>query len=184
MRITGGVLKGRTILYPPGELRPAMDRMRESIFAVIQKELAGTRFLDLFSGSGIIGIEAFSRGASQVVFVEKDPKKRVTLLKNLLLLEGRGTLHIMPVERYLKFSKEGSFNFIFLDPPFPYRFKKELLELVDASPLLRTDSLVLIHHPSEEPLPGTVGHLQQEQTRRYGRSVVSFYRCTGGGKLV
>ena len=180
MRITGGFLKGRKIQFPSGELRPAMDRMRESIFAILQPGLAGASFLDLFCGSGIIGIEAYSRGAGKVVFVEKDPKKRSTLLHNLTLLKGKGTLHIMPVERYLRFAKEGPFQYVFLDPPFPYKFRLDLLRLLDASTLLVRGSLVLIHHPKEESLPDQVGSLFREQQRAYGRSIVSFYRCVSG----
>lgn len=177
MRITGGFLKGRKIQFPPGELRPAMDRMRESVFAILQPELTGASFLDLFCGSGIIGIEAYSRGASKVVFVEKDPRKRSTLLQNMTLLEGKGILHIMPVERYLRFGKEGPFHQVFLDPPFPYRFRQDLLMLLDRSHLITSGSLVLIHHPKEDPLPDQVGRLHLEQRREYGRSIVSFYRC-------
>jgi len=176
MRITGGFLKGRKIQCPRGELRPAMDRMRESVFAILQPELTGASFLDLFCGSGIIGIEAYSRGASKVVFVEKDPKKRSTLLQNIALLEGKAILHIMPVERFLKFGKEGPFHQVFLDPPFPYRFRHDLLKLLDSSSMLNPGSLVLIHHPKEDPLPEQVGRLHLEQRREYGRSIVSFYR--------
>ncbi|GAB4221789.1 MAG: 16S rRNA (guanine(966)-N(2))-methyltransferase RsmD [Spirochaetales bacterium] len=153
-----------------------MDRMRESVFAILQPELQGASFLDLFCGSGIIGIEAYSRGASRLVFVEKDPRKRRTLLKNLALLEGTGVLHIMPVERYLRYGKEGPFHLVFLDPPFPYRFRSDLLNLLDRSPLLTEGSLILIHHPKEDPLPDQVGSLILEQRRVYGRSIVSFYR--------
>lgn len=176
MRITGGFLKGRKIQFPPGELRPAMDRMRESVFAILQGELPGASFLDLFCGSGIMGIEAYSRGASRVVFVEKDLRKRSTLLRNIALLEGKGILHIMPVERYLRFEKEDPFHLVFLDPPFPYRFRHDLLKLLDDSTLIKEGSLVLIHHPKEDPLPEQVGLLALEQRRSYGRSIVSFYR--------
>ncbi|MCX7787241.1 MAG: 16S rRNA (guanine(966)-N(2))-methyltransferase RsmD [Spirochaetes bacterium] len=178
MRITGGFLKGRKIQCPPGELRPAMDRMRESVFSILQSELGGASFLDLFCGSGIIGIEAYSRGASTVVFVEKDPKKRSTLFQNVSLLEGKGIIHIMPVERYLRFAKEGPFHLVFLDPPYPYRFRHDLLKQLNSSSLINPDSLVLIHHPKEDPLPEEVGRLHLEQQRAYGRSIVSFYRAS------
>jgi 16S rRNA (guanine(966)-N(2))-methyltransferase RsmD len=82
MRITGGTLKGRRIEVPRGIIRPAMDRMRESIFAVLG-DLSGLSFLDIFSGSGIIALEAASRGAGPVEAVEMDPHKRKTLIKNV-----------------------------------------------------------------------------------------------------
>ena len=84
MRITGGTLKGRTIPVPPGVIRPAMDRMRESVFAVLG-DLSGSSFLDLFSGSGIIILEAASRGAVYLEAVEADRIKWKTLISNVSL---------------------------------------------------------------------------------------------------
>ncbi len=75
MRVTGGMYRGRRIDCPPGDIRPAMDRMRVSLFAVLG-DLSGTSFLDLFSGSGVIGVEAASRGAAPVVLVERDARYR------------------------------------------------------------------------------------------------------------
>lgn len=177
MRITGGKLSGRQIPCPAGELeiRPAMDKMRESVFAILGS-LAGATFLDLFSGSGVIGLEAWSRGADSVVLVEKDPGKRRVLAENALLAEGAAKLRIMPVERYLKFAKEGPFDYVFMDPPFPYRFKAQLLHMLAASNLLADGGTAIIHHPQEDKLPETAGNLSLYDLRRYGRSVVRFYR--------
>ena len=82
MRITGGTLCGRQVKVPGGLIRPAMDRMRESVFAVLG-DLTGSSFLDIFSGSGIIALEAASRGAIYIEAVEMDPLKRKTLLENV-----------------------------------------------------------------------------------------------------
>jgi 16S rRNA (guanine(966)-N(2))-methyltransferase RsmD len=152
-----------------------MDKMRESIFAVLLPGLEGASFLDLFSGSGIVGLEAWSRGAAPVVLVEKDPAKRRVLTENAALAEGGAKVHIMPVERYLKFAREGPFDFVFLDPPFPYRFKPQLLEMLDASGLLAEGGAVIIHHPREDALPETAGGLTQTGMKTYGRSLVRFY---------
>jgi 16S rRNA (guanine(966)-N(2))-methyltransferase RsmD len=154
-----------------------MDKMRESVFAILGGSLGGGSFLDLFSGSGIIGIEAWSRGAGEVVLVEKDPGKKRTLLQNAELVDGgHAKIHIMPVERYIKFCKEGPFDYIFLDPPFPYRFKTQLLEMIAASNLLGDAGTLLIHHPRENTLPDRTNGLVLSDRRIYGRSVVSFYR--------
>ena len=91
MRITGGELRGRIIKCPDGVIRPAMDRMRESVFAILG-DLSGKSFLDLFSGSGTIAIEAVSRGASHVELVEKDTIKIGTVLKNVAVTEVRNSL--------------------------------------------------------------------------------------------
>lgn len=179
MRITGGSLKGRRIQVPAGalEIRPAMDRMRESVFAVLG-DLTGLSFLDLFSGSGIIGIEAASRGADPVVCVEKDREKFPILLKNVSIAPRRIECHSMPVERFLLRNSK-SFSIIFIDPPFPYAFRHQLLEKLADSSTVSSGSFVLLHHPREDRLPERIDRLELADERIYGRSIVKFYRATG-----
>ena len=119
MRITGGKYRGRTIDVEKGslEIRPAMDRMRESVFAILG-DLTGLSFLDLFSGSGILALEAASRGASPVACVEKDLDKFPALLKNVSIAEERIECHSMPVERFL-LRNHRPFSIVFCDPPLP-----------------------------------------------------------------
>lgn len=176
MRITGGTLKGRTVSVPRGslEIRPAMDRMRESVFAVLG-DLSGRSFLDLFSGSGILALEAASRGADPVVCVEKDPDKFPLLLRNVSLAERRVPCHRMAAELYLKRTKD-RFSVIFLDPPFPYGHRAALLSVIAERNLLEPGGLVLLHYPEEDLPPDRTGSLETEDERRYGRSRVRFYR--------
>lgn len=179
MRITGGKLKGRTTEVPGGKMaiRPAMDRMRESIFDIIGPELEGKSFLDLFSGSGTIAIEAVSHGASSVSLCEMDKAKAKTVLKNVSMTEDVGVridCHFMAVELYLKRCK-GPFDFIFFDPPFPYKFRQQLVEEVARRSLLSPNGKLLIHHPSEDPLPEQIGNLVRFDQRIYGRSIVDFF---------
>jgi 16S rRNA (guanine966-N2)-methyltransferase len=174
MRITGGSLCGRQVEVPKGEIRPAMDRMRESVFAVLG-DLTGKSFLDLFSGSGIIALEAASRGASPVASVERDPIKRKVILKNLAIAPERIECHIMAVELFLKRTKE-VFDIVFCDPPFPYRFKVDLIGRIGTSDTLKPGGLLLLHYPHEDPIPDALGPLALEDERVYGRSVVRFYR--------
>ena len=178
MRITGGSLKGRIVRVPEGglEIRPAMDRMRESVFAILGN-LEGLSFLDLFPGSGIIGLEAASRGADPVSCVEKDRAKFPTLLHNVSMAPRRIECHAMPVERFLLRNKF-SFSVIFLDPPFPYEFRLELLSKLARSPTLADDGLLLIHHPREDRLPAESGRLRLVDEREFGRSLVKFYKAT------
>ncbi len=173
MRITGGVLAGRHIEVPRGVIRPAMDRMRESVFAILG-DLSGSSFLDLFSGSGSIALEAASRGATQVVAVEADPPKRSTLLKNLAISPIPIRSYFVKAELFVKRAKE-PFSYIFLDPPFPYAFKQDLLSRIAASPLVQTGSQVLIHHPDKEKLSPPNPAWQLSDQRKYGRSMVSFF---------
>ena len=189
MRITGGKYCGRTVGVERGslEIRPAMDRMRESVFAVLG-DLTGLSFLDLFSGSGILGLEAASRGASPVVCIEKDHDKFPTLLRNVSIAEERIECHSMPVERFLLRNKI-AFSIIFCDPPFPYKFREELLGRIEASTTLAPGGLVLMHYPRGERLPDTIGKLGLVDLREYGRSIVRFYKkapipaegCAGDG---
>lgn len=177
MRITGGELKGRIISCPDGVIRPAMDRMRESVFAIIG-DLTGKSFLDLFSGSGTIAIEAVSRGAEKVDLVEKDRIKIDTILANVSLTEEsmnkKIRCHFMPVEYFLKRCKE-QFDYIFCDPPFPYKFHKNLIEIISENNLLTEKGIVLIHRPEEKPLPENISNLKRIDQRIYGRSIVDFY---------
>lgn len=175
MRITGGSLCGRKVAVPEGVIRPAMDRMRESVFAVLG-DLTGQSFLDIFSGSGIIALEAASRGAESVDAVEMDPLKRGTLIKNVSIAPIRIQCHFMAAELYVRRAKK-RFDIVFCDPPFPYRFKRELVASIAASPIAGPGTLILIHHPREDVLPETIGPLSLEDRREYGRSIVEFFRC-------
>ena len=176
MRITGGSLKGRTIELPAGqlEIRAAMDRMRESVFAVLG-DLTGISFLDLFSGSGIIALEAASRGAYPIVCVERDRAKFPLLLKNVGIADQRIECKALPVELFLERNKQ-KFDMVFLDPPFPYAYKLELLRSLDGGRTLAPGGLILIHFPKEDRLPKEIGNLSLEDERVYGRSFVRFYR--------
>jgi 16S rRNA (guanine(966)-N(2))-methyltransferase RsmD len=174
MRISGGSLRGRRIEVPEGIIRPAMDRMRESVFAVLG-DLSRLSFLDLFSGSGIIALEAVSRGAEPVEAVEMDPLKRKILLKNISIAPVRVNCRFMAVELYIKRAKK-PFDIVFCDPPFPYKYKGELIRSISASPLLPAGSRLLIHRPREEPWKETLGGLILENSRTYGRSVVDFFK--------
>ena len=184
MRITGGVLRGRLVLFPDGELRPAMDRMRESVFAVLG-DLTGLSFLDLFSGSGIIALEAASRGAAPVEAVEQDAAKRKTLIGNAALAPAGIQCRFMAAELYVKRAKK-RFDFVFCDPPFPYRYKHELVRNIARSPLMGPLSRLLLHRPRNDaereglldPLPGV---LTRTESREYGRSIVDFYEYTAEG---
>ncbi|MFA6507742.1 MAG: RsmD family RNA methyltransferase [Treponemataceae bacterium] len=173
MRITGGSLCGRHVEIPEGVIRPAMDRMRESIFAILG-DLTGFSFLDLFSGSGIIALEAASRGADPVEAVEMDPLKRPTIIKNVSIAEHRIECRFMAVELYVKRAKR-PFDLVFCDPPFPYRFKQELVKSISASKLIQMGTKVLIHRPREDSMPDSFGPLLLTDRREYGRSIVDFY---------
>ena len=155
-----------------------MDMMRESIFSILG-DLSQRSFLDIFSGSGIIALEAASRGAAYIEAVEMDPLKRRTLLENVKISPVRINLRFMPAELYVKranrkANEQKPFDFIFIDPPFPYRHKMELLQSIAESPLMGKNTLLLLHFPREEE-SSKAPSLRLRDTRKYGRSIVNFY---------
>jgi len=189
MRITGGLLAGRKVSVPASEgtkeIRPSMDRMRESVFAALG-DISGCSFLDLFSGSGIIAIEAASRGAAYIEAVEQDKLKRNIILENVSISPVHINCKFIPAELYVKRASKSngaakssgdktSFNIIFLDPPFPYKFKWELTENIVSSSLAADGTKILIHRPRQDYLKKEISGLQRTDSREYGRSVVDFF---------
>jgi methyltransferase, putative len=173
MRITGGSLKNRIVQCPKGVIRPAMDRMRLSLFSILGN-ISGLSFLDLFSGSGICALEAASRGACPVVSVEKDVIKFGTLLANVSIAENKIQCKRMSTELFIKRNSQ-PFDIIYIDPPFPYKFHAELLTTLSNSMSIKEGSLVLMHRPKEKPNDEIDGLIKIDE-RHYGRSIVDFYK--------
>ena len=173
MRITGGKYRSRQIKCPRGIIRPAMDRMRESMFSILG-DMHGLSFLDLFTGSGCIGIEAASRGASPVHLVEKDNIKKKVILENLSLVEEETRLFIMPAEKFIR-QCERDYDIIHLDPPFPLKGKEKFLIACEEKGLLKKEGVLMMHYPDEESFPELIGSLRQFDLRKYGRSQLIFY---------
>lgn len=173
MRITGGVLLSRQVKVPAGLIRPAMDKMRESIFSILG-DLSNLSFLDLFSGSGIMALEAASRGATYIEAVEKDPLKRRTLLENVGISPVRINCRFMPVELYIKRAKK-PFDIIFCDPPFTYKYKSDIIQSIANSALVKAGSTLLIHHPGEKFCDKLSESLILKDSREFGLSIVNIY---------
>ena len=173
MRITGGFLRGRQVKVPGGTIRPAMDRMREAVFA-ITGDLTGLSFLDLFSGSGIIALEAASRGAAYLEAVEMDPLKRKTLLDNVSISPVQIHCRFMPAELYIKRAKK-AFDLIFCDPPFTYKYKWDLILSISESALMKEGSRLLLHRPRKDFCDTVPEKLVLEDSREFGCSVVNFF---------
>lgn len=174
LRITGGSLKGRRVKVPDGVIRPSMDQMRESVFACLG-DISNLSFLDIFSGSGIIALEAASRGAAYIEAVEYDPLKRKTLLENAALSPVRINCHFISAELYILRARR-FFDYIFLDPPFPYRYKWDLMAKIAVSALVSENTIIMIHRPRQDFQKDGIAALVREDSRAYGRSVVDFFR--------
>lgn len=177
MRITGGKYCRRNVVCPPGVIRPAMDRMRESLFSIL-RDLSGCSFLDLFSGSGCVAIEAASRGASPIHLVEMDRGKKGTIEKNLSFVEEEKHLYMMDAMRYVMTSVM-RYDIIYADPPFNMEGKVALAEKIAKKGILKEHGLFIIHYPEEEKKlwPETIEGLKFKDERKYGRSMVRFYEA-------
>ncbi len=176
MRITGGKYLRRNVACPPGVIRPAMDRMRESLFAILG-DLTGCSFLDLFSGSGCVAIEAASRGANPIHLVEMDRGKKAVIEKNLSFVEEDKKLFVMDAYRYI-LSTLTKYDIVYADPPFNMEEKVKLLETVAKAGIIKERGLFIIHYPLEERSlwPESVDGFTLIDERKYGRSVLRFYR--------
>lgn len=153
VRIIGGAWRGRRVPVPPGDVvRPTGDRIRETLFNWLAPILPGARCLDLFAGTGALGLEALSRGAAEVVFVERDPAVARNLEASLERL-GCDTGHVVTTEarRYLAGTPRG-FDVAFLDPPFGLVDPGELCTLL-AGGWLNGGARVYIESPRDRPLP-------------------------------
>ena len=150
-----------------------MDKMRESVFACLG-DITNLSFLDIFTGSGIIALEAASRGALPVEAVEQDKQKMKILLENVSISPHRINCHLMPAELFIKRAKN-SFMIIFLDPPFSYRYKWELVENIASCRLSSSGTKILIHRPRRDFLKNSTAKIEKYDEREYGRSVVDFF---------
>ena len=180
MRVTGGRYRGRRVQVPPRDIRPVTDRMREALFNVLAARgtvLEGCGFLDLFSGSGIMAVEAASRGATTIDLVESDPRKRAFLQRNTGFVEADMAIHVMPCERYLARMRrvaDGGWDLVFADPPYAYRHKSDVLTAVAACARLRAGALVVVHTPVGERLTPPP-RLTWIDRRRYGGAALAFF---------
>lgn len=173
VRILGGYLKGRVLKYPSSpDTRPTTGLVKEAIFSIIG-ELKGKRVLDLFSSAGALGIEALSRGAEYVVFVEKSSKTVKYLSQNLKELGIKTTAWIVHGDaiRFLKKNRE-EFDVVFADPPYRKGYIEKLLNLVENS--LKSHGIFIIEHESEKTV-GTTKNLKKIKERKYGDTKITVF---------
>lgn len=168
MRIIAGLAKSRRLVAPPGDTtRPMTDRMRESLFSSIAARLPNARVLDLYAGSGSMGLEALSRGAESAVFVEKDRDALDTLRANLDAIGLGGTVVASDVDAFLVRCSQ-VFDIAFVDPPYAVPLAS-VVETVDKlSPLLTQGAVVVVHRRYGDDLPSRLEDLVLVDQRRFG----------------
>ena len=180
MRIIGGTLKGRRIDAPdwPG-LRPTSDRLRETLFNVLAPRIDGARFLDAYAGTGAVGIEALSRGAAQVTFVEQDRRAQRLIEANLARCGVQDRYAIIRAGFAGAAPRlAGPFDILFLDPP--YGAEELLAGLRTAAPLVKGDGLLIIEHARRDPAPETAADLVRTRELLQGDSALSFFQRQSG----
>lgn len=176
MRVITGTAKGRRLVAPPGlETRPTSEVTKEAVFSIIQFEVEGAAVLDLFAGSGQMGIEALSRGAKSCVFVDNARASQQAQRQNLAHtgLEQRARLIAGDAASYLKLNR-GPFDIAFLDPPYGKGHAARLLPMVAAS--MKDSGVILCESSKEETLPETAGDFVRQKEYRYGKAKISLYR--------
>lgn len=173
MRIIAGKHRGRQLAEFRGmDIRPTPDRVKESVFQILSDRLLGARVLDLFAGTGALGIEALSRGASEAVFNDLSQESIAVLKKNLAATKEQGKIYNLDYCSCLK-TVSGKFHFIFADPPYKADCAAEILSIVSERGLLEAGGLVVYESEREETAPAgwEIGDV-----RRYGRTKVFFFR--------
>jgi 16S rRNA (guanine(966)-N(2))-methyltransferase RsmD len=185
VRVIAGALKGRRLITPRGHLtRPTADQVRIALMDTLMPYLPDSNVLDLFAGAGGVGIEALSRGAARVTFVERDRRAAHALRQNLEALDllAMARVLVMDVERALPrlFAAGEAFDIVFLDPPYETALVPETLDWLGPGRLTRPGSLVVAQHftkraPALAPLPA----LTRIRARRFGETTLTFFRAGG-----
>jgi 16S rRNA (guanine966-N2)-methyltransferase len=182
MRIVAGSARGRPLAGPKPtsvHIRPTADRVRETLFNILGQSLEGLRVLDLYAGTGALGLEAVSRGASRAVLVDQDREALGLCRTNTQALGFTAQVEILalPVARAAEqLGKRGApFDLVFADPPYAARAVEGVLELVAAQGLLAPGGQVLVEHDKREAAPETHAGFGRVDQRRFGDTLVSFF---------
>lgn len=181
MRVITGTARGVSLKTPEGLLtRPTSDRVKEALFSIIQFELEGIRVLDLFAGTGQLGIEALSRGAASAVFVDAG-RDAVALVKENLKrakLEAHAQVVQSDYLAYLGHCNE-RFDVIFLDPPYDGVFLEKALHKISEIDILPSGGIIICERPCEKAKPQPISGFSQGKDYRYGKTFLTLYRKNG-----
>ena len=181
LRIIGGEFKGHKLFSVEGEkTRPTADRVREAIFNILSSRVDATLVLDLFAGTGALGLEALSRGAHNAVLIETHKNALCALRRNIkaLGLEGRATILKWDILKNLNCLKVFSarIDLVFMDPPYARNLIEPTLSNLHACGCLEAGARVIVEHSPREAISGDELPFHQEDRRTYGKTLVSFLR--------
>lgn len=178
MRVIAGTAGGVRLLTPDGMLtRPTIERVKEAIFSSVQFELPGMQVLDLFAGTGQMGIEALSRGAKWADFVDHRREAIDLVRENLARtkLGDRASLHCKDYETFLR-SAGKQYDLILLDPPYAEKFLENALKIISEIDILAKDGIIITERPADKPLDGEIPGLIRKKDRRYGTVMITTFR--------
>lgn len=186
LRIIGGTVKGRLLKVPRGiKIRPTSDKVRESLFNIIGPNANGARFLDLFAGCGAVGIEALSRGAEFVTFIESNPRHVRIIRENIEICGFQGSAEVLCAEALSALNRlsthKPSYNIIFADPPYNYPKWKILLPKVITNVNIFDYGFLIAEHSTKVYLPEKVDDLALYGNYIYGDTTLTVYRKIGKG---
>lgn len=179
LRIIAGKFKGKKLYSVRGKaIRPTADRTRESMFNILSHQVPGAMVLDLFAGTGALGIEALSRGAESAVFVDNSRESLSVIRRNVesCALDDRADIIKWDIEKNLNCLKavKTGFDLVFIDPPYHRNLLKPTLLNLDQSNALKNGSCIVVEHASLEPIPTDLLTFELTDQRRYGKTLVSF----------
>ncbi|MDD6190997.1 MAG: 16S rRNA (guanine(966)-N(2))-methyltransferase RsmD [Firmicutes bacterium] len=177
MRVITGKYKGRKLAAPSGhEIRPTSDKVKEAMFSILTDRIYGSRVLDLFAGTGSIGIEALSRGAEYCVFGDNSGESLRLVKENLAHCKVEEKTRVVPgdFKKVLK-NLEGKFDIIILDPPYNGGMMPDAFRLIEEFQLLDDEGVIVAEHRKEEILPDETGGFIKIKERKYGIVVLSIY---------
>lgn len=176
MRVITGTARGRRLKTLEGrDVRPTTDRVKEALFSIIQFEIEGSAVLDMFAGSGQLGIEALSRGAAKAVFVDSDKRAVAVIQENLQHTElaDRAEVYNADSLMFVRNRKE-RFDIVLLDPPYGKGILQKALEA--AAPCVNENGVIVCELPEREELPQAVGNFELRRRYRYGKTELAVYR--------
>ena len=179
MRIISGKFKGRHLVsFKADHIRPTMDRIKETIFNKWMVYVDGAKVLDLFAGTGNLGIEALSRGATHVTFVEKNIKSMNIVKENLKLLKvdkSEYEIQLKDVLTFVKQSQDSIYDLIFIDPPFTEKMAHDVMTAMGESSLFGQETRIVIESIKQERIDDTYGDLICYDRQDYGDKFLSFF---------
>lgn len=180
MRVIAGTARGTKLIAPSGfDVRPTLDRVREALFSILMPRIDDAVFLDLFSGTGAIGIEALSRGAKSATFVDQDIRSINTLRRNLEATHfvSRSCIRRLALPQSLSSLAKDPFRYdiVFIDPPYAFETYTELLNALPESGLLAEHAVVVVEHNARKDPLTAVTALNRYRVAAYGETALSFF---------